>query len=605
MWKSNFGVGPVVGEASGYHVRPMTDVQTQIEVRLRDAVEQTLGEQYRDADPLLGPATNPKFGDYQANLAMGLAKRIGNKPRELAEKIVASLETAGLIDKAEVAGPGFINLTLAPAVLEQQATAMLDDADDRLGVPAADAPQTIVVDYSGPNVAKEMHIGHLRSTGIGDAIARILRFQGHRVIGQNHLGDWGTQFGMLIEHMVESGQSGEGEIGDLNTFYQAAKQRFDDDADFADRARRRVVALQSGDEETLGRWRELVELSKRHFDAIYQRLDIDTELLQYRPESAYNPMLPGVIDDLDKADLLKQSEGAAVVFPEGFRDREGEPMPMIVRKRDGGYLYATTDLAAARYRIEQLHADRLIYVTDARQSQHFAMVFQTLRQAGWARDEVRLDHVAFGAVLGKDRRPFKTRSGGTVRLAEVLDEAEQRADGVIREKNPDLDEAQRREIAHAVGVGALKYADLSTDRIKDYIFDWQRMLALDGNTAPYLQNAYVRIRSIFRKADADGSQPAGIDGTITITHEAERALILHLLRLPQTIASVAESLEPHRLTNYLYDLAAAYHQFYEACPVLSAPDEATRLSRLRLSELTARTLKKGLDLLGIGVVEKM
>ena len=585
----------------------MADLQTQIASRFRDALRAAFGDTHADTDPLIRLSGDPKFGDFQANVAMSLAKSLGQKPRDVAGKIVENLQKNGLFEKVEIAGPGFINLTLTPAALAEQAEAML--SDERLGVPKAAPPQTIVVDYSAPNVAKEMHIGHLRSTGIGDAIARVLRFLGHRVIGQNHLGDWGTQFGILIQDLVErhpkvaSGDSGEG-IGDLNTFYQSAKQRFDSDPEFADRARKRVVALQSGDADTLRQWNRLVELSKKHFEEVYRRLDIDTTHLEYRGESAYNDQLKPTVEALRQAGQLKESEGAQVVYPEGAKGREGEPKAMIVQKSDGGFGYAATDLAAARHRVTELKADRAIYVTDARQRDHFAEVFQTVRQAGWAPPNVRFDHVPFGTILGSDRKPFKTRSGGTVRLIEVLDEAESRAEAIVAEKSPELPEAERKRIAHVVGIGALKYADLSSERIKDYVFDWDRMLALEGNTAPYLQNAYVRIRSIFRKAATQGLQTVS-SGPIEVREPAERQLVLKLLQFPQVIAGVADSLEPHRLTNYLYELAASFHAFYEHCPVLTAPDDATRQSRLRLCELTARTLRTGLDLLGIGVVEQM
>lgn len=580
----------------------MSDIQNQIETLLRAAVAAGLGEQFADADPMVRPSNNPKFGDYQANLAMGLAKRASQKPRDIAQNIVDHLPAGDIIASTEIAGPGFINITLSTDALQQNAARML--ADERLGVPAAQN-DTVVVDYSSPNVAKEMHVGHLRSTVIGDAIARVLAFQGQQVIRQNHLGDWGTQFGMLIEYLADTGwqQQADTQISDLNRLYQEAKRKFDDDTDFAQRARQRVVALQGGDEQTLALWRHLVEESKHHFNRVYGQLGVNLTDEDIRGESFYNDKLPGVVEQLDRAGLLKESQGAAVVYPEGFKDREGEPLPMIVRKSDGGYLYATTDLAAARFRISELEADRIVYVTDSRQAQHFAMVFQTLRQAGWAGEAVRLDHVAFGTVLGPDRKPFKTREGGTVRLSDLLDEAQRRAAAVITEKNPDLPEDQRAEIARVVGIGALKYADLSSDRIKDYVFDWDRMLALEGNTSPYLQNAYVRIRSIFRKGSVD---PASIDGSaIRITEPAERTLALKLLQLPMVIASVADSLEPHRLCNYLYELASAYHQFYEHCPVLTASDDATRSSRLALSHLVAQTMKQGLSLLGIDVVEQM
>ncbi len=580
----------------------MSDLSPQIGARLQAAIAAALGDDHAQADPVVRPSADPKFGDFQVNAAMGLAKQLRRNPREVAQAIVDKLETRDLFEKVDIAGPGFINLTLDARTLGAAAEAML--GDDRLGVPPVETPQRIVIDYSSPNVAKEMAFHHLRSTGIGDVLARVLRFAGHTVIGQNHLGDWGTQFGMLIQFMDENGDGGGEPMRDLNAFYQAARKRFDEDPAFAERARKRVVALQAGDADTLARWRELVEESKRHFDEIYRRLDIDTTDLEYRGESAYNDDLPKVIDDLAAAGQLHESEGAQVVYPEGFQGREGEPMPMIVRKSDGGFLYATTDLAAARYRLRDLRADRVIYVTDARQSPHFAMVFQVLRQVGWAPPEVRLDHVPFGMILGNDRRPFKTRSGETVKLADAIDEAEQRAEAIVREKNPELPEADRKRIAHAVGVGAMKYADLSSERIKDYTFDWDRVLALEGNTAPYLQNAYVRIRSIFRKAAAQGVAEVG-PGSVAVTEPAERQLVLKLLRFPTVIAGVSESLEPHRLTNYLYELAATYHGFYEACSVLSADDEATRDGRLRLCDLVARTLRTGLGLLGIETVEQM
>lgn len=579
----------------------MTDLPSSIEERFRQALVKAFGEEHRSTDPLVRPSTDERFGDYQANVAMSLAKTLKRKPRDVAEEIVAALGAEDLFERVEVAGPGFVNLTLKPAALASLVEAM--HADERLGV-APDEAERIVVDYSGPNVAKEMHVGHLRSTCIGDAVARVLRFLGHEVIGQNHLGDWGTQFGMLIEHMIESGVADRGEVADLNAFYRDAKERFDEDPAFAERARSRVVALQGGDADTLALWRTLVTVSKRHFDGIYERLDIDRSLLEYRGESAYNDDLDDVIAGLDEAGLLRESEGALVVYPDGFKGRDGEAMPMIVRKRDAGYLYATTDLAAARYRLNVLGARRIVYVTDARQSQHFAMVFQTMREAGWAGREIRLDHVPFGTILGPDRKPFKTRSGGTVRLGDVIDEAEDRAYAIVHEKNPDMPEDEKRRIAHVVGVGALKYADLASERIRDYVFDWGRMLAFDGNTAPYLQNAYVRIRSIFRKADEDGIVYEGF-GPVAIGEDAERALALKLLQLPAVVRGVGQTLEPHRLCNYLYELASAYHRFYERCPVLSADDDALRRSRLRLSDTTARTLRTGLDLLGIAAVEHM
>ncbi|MEM9253464.1 MAG: arginine--tRNA ligase [Planctomycetota bacterium] len=590
------------------------DVRSEIESAVSAAARVALGEDARGADPLVVPARDPKFGDYQANLAMGLGKKLGRKPRDLADAIAAELTKAvhagDPIASAEVAGPGFINLTLSEAALRRRAAGVR--ADERLGVAAADDAhrQTVVVDYSSPNVAKEMHVGHLRSTVIGDCIARVLEATGQNVIRQNHLGDWGTQFGMLIEHLAEVSETHartpEGEpiaIGDLNDFYRDAKRRFDDEPDFADRSRHRVVALQSGDEATLSMWRMLVAESQKHFDAAYARLGVNLSPGDVRGESAYNDLLPSTVEALEHAGRLKESQGAAVVYPPGFTDREGDPMPMIVRKSDGGYLYATTDLAAIRYRSGQISADRVIYVTDARQSQHFAMVFAEAKEVGFVDDRIRLEHVGFGMVRGKDGKPFKARSGEVVRLADVMDEAVTRARAAVTEKNPELTDAEADDVAEAVGIGAIKYADLSSDRIKDYVFDWDRMLALEGNTAPYLLNAYVRIRSIFRKGEID---PAKVAAEPACHEPAERALVLLLLEYPRVVASVADSLEPHRLCNHLYELASSYHKFYEHCPVLKdgvAPD--VRGARLALCDLVARTLQNGLGLLGIRTVERM
>lgn len=584
----------------------MSDIENTLVSRFSRAIASAFGEVHADTDPLVRPAGNPRFGDYQANVAMSLGKKLGANPREVAERILAALDVADLCVKTEIAGPGFINLHLADTFLSEQIGALV--GDERVGVPPADPALRVVVDYSSPNVAKEMHVGHLRSTVIGDCLARVLAFQGHTVIRQNHLGDWGTQFGMLIEHLIDIGfdQGVDHTISDLNALYQAAKKKFDDDAAFAERARQRVVQLQAGDEDTLRLWRSLFDESKRHFNEAYLRLGVLLTDEDIRSESAYNPLLPAVVEDLDKLGQLKSSEGAEVVYPPGFSDREGEPLPLIVRKSDGGFLYATTDLAAIRYRVGELKVDRAIYVTDSRQAQHFAMVFEAARQADFAPPGVKLEHVPFGTVLGKDNKPFKTREGGTVRLTDLIDEAEQRAETVIQEKNADLSTDERAAVARAVGVGALKYADLSSDRIKDYVFDWDRMLSFEGNTAPYLQNAYVRIRSIFRKAEAQGLESVGAtDASVSIGESAEHALAVKLLQLPGTIAGVAASLEPHRLCTYLFELAATYHQFYEHCPVLTADSDATRQSRLALSDAVARALKLGLGLLGIDAIERM
>lgn len=611
----------------------MNDVKTTVEELVRSAARAALGAQ-GDVDPLVRAAKDAKFGDYQANVAMSLGKRLGRKPRELAELIAAALadETAvpprdgvppvgadavapaqrpsaaagdepAAFSKVEVAGPGFINLTLSPAFVQHRARMLFGDS--RLGVATTPAPQTVVVDYCSPNLAKEMHVGHLRSTIIGDTICRILQFRGDRVIRQNHVGDWGTAFGMLLEHLIDTGwdERGEHSIGDLNQLYREAKARFDGEADFADRARRRVVSLQSGERRALRLWQLLIEESVRHMNDVCGRLGVLLDDEDLRPESFYNPELGDVVRELERNGLAVRDQGAMVVFPEGFTNKSGEPLPLIIQKSDGGFGYATTDLAAGRFRVCQLAAQRVVYVVDSRQADHFAMVFWTLRQAGWAPPEVSLEHVAFGMILGSDRKPFKSRSGDSVRLTDVLQEAEERAAKVLDEKGGDFAAEQRQRIARAVGVGAVKYGDLSSERIKDYVFDYDRMLAMDGNTSVYLQNAYVRIRSIFRRGGVAADQLQA--SSLILTTPQERKLALQLFLLPQVIEGVAQSLEPHRLCNYLYDLASLYHAFYERCPVLTAESEPLRQSRLVLIELVARALQLGLSLLGIDTVEQM
>jgi len=580
----------------------MPDIQQKLTQTLQSAMVTAFGDELADADPLVKPSANPKFGDYQANAAMSLGKKLGQKPRDVAQAIVDALGENDLFEKVEIAGPGFINLTISSDVLASAVSELR--TSDTLGLDAPNAPQTIVVDYSGPNVAKEMHVGHLRSSIIGDSIVRVLTLMGHKVIRQNHLGDWGTQFGMLIEYMIDTGwqEQPDQSIGDLNELYQNAKKRDDTDDAFAERARKRVVALQSGDPDTLKLWQALIEQSKKHFNDVYGQLGVLLTDEDIRAESAYNDDLASVVDALQSSGLLNESQGANVVYPDGFKNEDGDPLPMIVQKSDGGYLYATTDLAAARYRIQSLGADRIVYVTDARQADHFKMIFWTLRKSGWADDAVRLDHVPFGTVLGNDRKPIKTREGDSVKLISLVIEAEQHAAKVLGEKSTELSDEEQQQVAHVVGVGALKYADLSSDRIKDYVFDWDRMLAMEGNTAPYLQNAYVRIQSIFRKSNVS---PESVASSIAINEPAEKTLALKLLQIPSVIHSVADSLEPHRLCNYLYDLASSFHQFYEKCSVLNADSEAIRDSRLLLCDATARTLKTGLSLLGIDVVERM
>ncbi|MDP5239997.1 arginine--tRNA ligase [Uliginosibacterium sp. 31-16] len=549
-----------------------------------------------DAPAVIQPAGRPEFGDYQANGVMGAAKARKMNPRQLAEQVVAKLDLAGIADKLEIAGPGFINITLAPEFLAGLANAAL--VDDRIGVPQP-ASQRVIVDYSSPNLAKEMHVGHLRSTIIGDALARVLRFLGHEVIAQNHVGDWGTQFGMLTAYLIESEQEGDVALSDLEDFYRRAKQKFDADDAFAMRAREYVVKLQGGDAQVNALWQKFLDVSLHHCEAVYEKLGVGLERKDVRGESAYNDDLPVVVADLQAKGLAVESEGAQVVFLEEFSNKEGEAQAYIVQKQDGGYLYSTSDLAAVRYRVGTLKADRALYVVDARQGLHFQQMFTLARKAGYASDVVKLEHVGFGVMLGEDGKPFKTRAGGTVKLAELLDEAEHRAFALVSEKNAEMPEAQRREIAHVVGIGAVKYADLSKNRNSDYVFSWDSMLSFEGNTAPYLQYAYTRIAGVFRRAE-------GFDANaqIVLNDEAERQLALMLARFAEALQSVARETMPHFLCIYLYELAGQFMRFYEACPVLKS-EGAVRDSRLRLCELTARVLKTGLGLLGIQVLEQM
>ena len=559
------------------------------------AIAAAFGPEHAGADPALRPSDR---ADYQANVALGLRKQLGGAPRDIASKIVANLDLGGVAERVEVAGAGFINITLDAGFLSRAVREIV--ADGRLGVDPAKDPETVALDYSSPNIAKEMHVGHLRSTILGDALARVLEASGHRVVRQNHLGDWGTPFGMLIEHLVD-GADIEGATADPNAFYQEARAKFDKDPAFAERARRRVVLLQGGDEPTLALWRRFVGASRRYLETMYERLGVTLKDADVAGESLYNPMLGDVITELTAEGLARESEGALCVFPPGFAGREGEPLPLIVRKQDGGYGYGTTDLAAVRYRTGTLGAKRLVYVVGAPQSQHLAMVFKIAEMAGWLVPPARAEHVAFGSVLGADKKMLKTRSGESVRLLDLLDEAVSRARAIVDEKSPELDARERAEVARAVGIGAVKYADLSSDRVKDYVFDWSRMLAFEGNTAPYLQYAHARIRSIFRKAGEGVPPPEGIE----IAAPAERALALALLSFGSAVHEVEETLQPHRLCTYLYVLSTAFSTFYEQCPVLKAPTEAERRSRLALSDLTARVLARGLDLLGIRAPDRM
>ena len=557
-----------------------------------------------DSEPLVTQSTRPEFGDYQANGALPAAKKMKINPRELASKVVAELSLDGIADKVDIAGPGFINIHLAPDYLAQLCAQAL--ADTQLTIRPARAPQTVVVDYSGPNLAKEMHVGHLRSTIIGDAVARVLEFSGDQVIRQNHMGDWGTQFGMLIaelEGQLQCNDNATMALVDLESFYQQSKKHFDDDENFANTARNYVVKLQSGDEGCKRLWQQFIDVSVTHSEDIYRALNVSLTAQDIRPESAYNADLSTIVADLQCQQLAVTSEGAQAVFLQELANKDGEPSVAIVQKSDGGYLYATTDLAALRYRQDELNADRILYFVDARQALHLQQVFTIARKANFVKADMGLEHLAFGTMMGKDGKPFKTRTGGTVKLAALLDEAVERAAQLIAEKDPELDDAARLEVAKKVGIGAVKYADLSKNRTSDYIFNWDSMLSFEGNTAPYLQYAYARIQSIFRKADID---PAGLKASLLLAHANERTLGLKLLQFSEVIDQVASDCMPNVLCVYLYELASDYMSFYEACPILKeGVDEATRDSRLQLCALVARTLATGLDLLGIEVMDRM
>ncbi len=581
----------------------------QLKPRFEQALVAAFGAGYAGLDPILVPASNPRFGDYQSNVALSLSKQLGQPPRAIAEQIVAQLDVNNICEVPTVAGPGFINLILKQSYLEVQLNTI--QTDSRLGVITAKTPQQIVVDFSSPNIAKEMHVGHLRSTIVGDCIARILEFRSHDVLRLNHVGDWGTQFGMLITHLREAELVNAYDLidlGDLVQFYREAKKRFDTDADFQERSRKAVVDLQSGEEEAKTAWRFLCVTSRREFNEIYNLLNVHFD--EERGESFYNPFLPNVIEDLDKAGLLVEDQGAKVVFLEGFTNKGGEPLPLIVQKSDGGYNYATTDLAAIRYRIEHDHAKQIIYVTDAGQANHFAQVFQVARRAGWVPDDVELVHVPFGLVLGEDGKKFKTRSGDTVRLRDLLDEAiaRARADLETRLKEEGRKETQEfiAHVAHVIGISAVKYADLSQNRTSNYIFSYDKMLNLQGNTAPYMLYAYARIQGISRKGEINFEQ-LGENAKVLLQHETELSLAKHLLQLSEVISDVEQDLLPNRLCDYLFQLSQKFNQFYDrdrGVPVLNA-EEPQRTSRLVLCNLTARTLKLGLSLLGIPVLERM
>jgi arginyl-tRNA synthetase len=555
-----------------------------------------------DCEPQVRQSAKVQFGDYQANGVMAVAKKLGMAPRQLAEQVLSHLDLSGIASKTEIAGPGFINIFLDPAFLAQNVDAALQS--DRLGV-AQPQPQTIVVDYSAPNVAKEMHVGHLRSTIIGDAAVRTLEFLGHNVIRANHVGDWGTQFGMLIAWLEKQQQENAGEmaLADLEGFYRDAKKHYDEDEAFAERARSYVVKLQGGDAYFLEMWRKLVDITMSQNQITYDRLNVTLTRKDVMGESLYNPMLAGIVADLKAKGLAVESEGATVVFLDEYKNKEGEPMGVIIQKKDGGFLYTTTDIACAKYRYETLHADRVLYYIDSRQHQHLMQAWTIVRKAGYVPGSVPLEHHMFGMMLGKDGKPFKTRAGGTVKLADLLDEALERARRLVAEKNPDMPADELEKLANAVGIGAVKYADLSKNRTTDYVFDWDNMLAFEGNTAPYMQYAYTRVLSVFRKADIDESVLARTQ--VTITEDREAQLAARLLQFEETLSVVARDGTPHVMCAYLYDLAGLFSGFYEHCPILSAESEAVRNSRLKLAQLTAKTLKLGLDTLGIETVERM
>ena len=600
-------------------MKPLTDI---LEQRISAAIQKVTGT---DCPAMVRISADAKFGDYQANGVMAAAKQLKTNPRQLAEQIVTQLKLDDICETPEIAGPGFINLRINDQFLAKRLLEINTDKN-RLGIDKTDSAETVVVDYSGPNIAKQMHVGHLRSTIIGDCIARLYDFEGHTVIRQNHIGDWGTQFGMLIAflkeqypHILENPAAAE--ITDLESFYQQAKSKSDDDKTFEQTARNEVVKLHNHDADTIAVWKHIVDESRNHYQPIYQKLSVTLKIDDERGESFYADKLADVVESLKQKGLAVKSDGAMCVFPEGFKNKEGAPLPFIIQKSDGAFLYATTDLAALRFRIEELDADKVIYVTDARQAQHFQMLFAVTKLAGWTehnaseassfRSEphnVQLEHVTFGTMLGTDGKPFKTRTGGTVKLKELLEEAVQRAQTVVEEKNPDLPAEQKAEIAKAVGIGAVKYADYSNNRNSDYVFSFDKMLAMEGNTAPYMQYAYARIKSIERKAAGNGVNVAGeLSGitTLTFTDEAEKDLAKMLIRYDQAIAAAANECRPNYLTAYLYDLTQAFSHFYNACPVLKAADHQ-RPVRLLFCDLTARTIQHGLtELLGINVVEQM
>ena len=543
-----------------------------------------------------------QFGDYQANGIMPAAKKLGLNPREFAQNVLDKADLQDIAEKTEIAGPGFINIFLKNTWLAENINRAVQDP--KLGVHNPEK-QTVVVDYSSPNVAKEMHVGHLRSTIIGDAVVRTLEFLGNHVIRANHVGDWGTQFGMLIAYLekMENEHASEMELSDLEAFYRAAKKHYDEDPVFAEKARNYVVKLQSGDEYCRTMWQKLVKITMQQNQHNYDRLNVTLTDKDVMGESLYNPMLPGIVEDLKKQGLAVEDDGALVVYLDEFKNKDGDPMGVIVQKKDGGFLYTTTDIAAAKYRYETLKAHRALVFSDTRQSQHMQQAWLITRKAGYVPDSFQLEHKNFGMMLGKDGKPFKTRSGDTVKLADLLDEAIERAGVLISQKSTALSEQEKADVIEAVGIGSVKYADLSKNRTTDYVFDWDNMLSFEGNTAPYMQYAYTRIRSIFNRSQIALSEVE--QAKLSITDEKERALAIKLLQFEEAVQVVGKDGTPHVLCAYLYELAGAFSSFYENCPILNHDDQQVKLSRLKLALLTERTLKQGLDLLGIKTVEKM
>jgi arginyl-tRNA synthetase len=581
----------------------VADPQQVLGARVRDALAAAFGADYASADPLIRPSA---FADFQSNAALPLAKKLGKAPRAIADEIVGRLEVGDICEPPTVSGPGFVNLSLRDSWIAQAATGVL--ADPRLGTPVAADPKTVIVEYSSPNIAKEMHVGHLRTTIVGDAIARVTEFVGHRLIRDNHVGDWGTPFGMLIEHLIDVGEDSP-EAGllrtDPNAFYQAARVKFDSDPAFADRARARVVKLQSGDDPaTMELWDELMELSRAYLRDTYARLRVTLTNDDIKGESFYNDMLPGVAEDLIAKGLATISEGALCAFPPGFTNRDGAPLPVIIRKSDGGYNYSSTDLATVRYRVDKVNCDRAIYVVGSDQALHFRMIFAVARQAGWLTENSDFEHAQIGMVQGADGQRLRTRAGDLVGLSDLLTEGVVRARAILDEVERDASaqDLDLDAIAEDVGIGAIKYADLSTARDSAYIFDWDRMISFKGNTGPYLQYATARIRSIFRRAGLDEAEPRG---PILVVDPSERTLARKLLDFGAVVTLVAETAEPHRLCGYLFEVASLFTSFYEQCPVLKADDEETRNSRLALCAATLRVLVTGLGLLGVPIPDRM